>query len=147
MSGQVFKKTSVACWAGVFFFFALIGLDQLAKHFAAATFRNYQFAFSLPLPAWLIYFIYAAIIFALAAYLKKHYRLLALKEAVGWLLLAAGAMENVIERVVLGYVRDFIFITWSRWTGIYNLADLYIVLGIIILIIASAPERQLKKYF
>ena len=56
---------------------------------------------------------------------------------MAWVLIFAGAFANVGERVILGYVRDFIYISFFRWTGVYNLADGYIILGVLFLVVPS----------
>ena len=55
----------------------------------------------------------------------------------------AGALSNVVERIVLGSVRDFIYIIFYHWVGVYNLADGYIIAGIILLLLRST--RMIDK--
>lgn len=119
---------------GVFLFLVLIVLDQLAKHLAKRIFYNSAFAFSLPVPVALIYVIYSAVLIGIIYYVFKHHRGFNLHTHTAWLLILAGAFSNVGERIILGSVRDFIFITLSKWTGVYNLADFYIIIGILILL-------------
>ena len=64
--------------------------------------------------------------------------------------IAAGAIGNFIDRVVLGYVRDFIDVTPLGF-GICNLADFYITFGavallIVILFIGKEAVIPLGKY-
>ena len=54
-----------------------------------------------------------------------------------WMLIFAGAASNIGERILLGYVRDFIYITFYKWTGVYNAADFYILIGIVILLFVN----------
>jgi lipoprotein signal peptidase len=54
----------------------------------------------------------------------------------------AGAASNIGERILLGYVRDFIYISLYKWTGVYNAADGYIILGIVLLLIKSASVND-----
>ena len=118
-------------WVAVFFLLILV--DQVLKGLAKDTFLNQNFAFSLPLPAWLMYAVYAGVLCVSGNYLIKHHRQLSLWQQAGWLLIWAGAFSNIGERIVLGHVRDFIYITLFGLTGIYNLADGYILLGIAVL--------------
>ena len=130
------NKTSAARWlVGVFFMAALAAADQWAKARIARIFENHAFAFSLPLPPWLMYLIYAGVLGYAAYYLIKNHQTLFWMQALAWGLILAGALENVIERLVLGYVRDFIYLTAGRFTGIYNLADFYILAGIALLLL------------
>jgi lipoprotein signal peptidase len=52
-------------------------------------------------------------------------------------LILAGAVSNVGERTIFGFVRDWVYI----YTGVFNLADGYIILGIIILFFYSLMTK------
>ena len=134
------KNESKQYWPFVFLFVILIAADELVKSFAGRIFRNYAFAFSLPLPPAIIYFVYAAVLLAIVYYVAKNFREFAFVSYLAWTLIFAGAASNVAERLVLGYVRDFIYISFYRWTGVYNTADFYILTGIFLLLL------PLKKY-
>jgi len=54
-------------------------------------------------------------------------------------LILGGAIGNLVDRVHLGYVIDFIDL---RWWPVFNLADSSIVLGIALLIVHSALSRS-----
>lgn len=135
MVKQILKDRSM--WLCALVFFVLLGLDQVFKYFAPSVFKNYFFAFSIQLSKWLIYTVYVIVAFVIINYLEKNFFGLKKIEKFAWMLIVSGAILNLAERIVLGYVRDFIYITFSRWVGIYNLADGYIILGIIILIGSS----------
>ena len=49
-------------------------------------------------------------------------------------LLSAGIMSNCHERIVLGYVRDYIQLNYINFP-IFNLADIFITIGVIALVI------------
>lgn len=64
--------------------------------------------------------------------------------AVGLILFVAGGLSNLIDRVAIGTVIDFLNVGIGPWrTGIFNLADVAIMAGIAIL----AFDRQLCKSF
>ncbi|MBU6447871.1 signal peptidase II [Patescibacteria group bacterium] len=112
-----------------FLFFLFVLVDQLTKYyFSDHSFRNYFFAFSLHIPIWLMYAIYAILLGGLL-----YWFIVATKKTVwtklAFVLIVAGAISNLVERIALGYVRDFIYIH----TGVFNLADFMIILGLIIL--------------
>jgi lipoprotein signal peptidase len=133
-------KKSDHSWSFFFlcmFFLALIIADQLIKHFIARRFLNYNFAFSLPAPVFLIYTIYAVVIAGMIYYVLKNYRQFSFLTKFAWTMIFAGAASNIGERILLGYVRDFIYISLYKWTGVYNAADGYIIAGIIILLLLS----------
>ena len=123
-------------------FFALIVIDQLSKHFVTRRFLNYNFAFSLPVPVSLMYVIYAAVIAGMIYYVLKNHRQFSFLTKFAWTLIFAGAISNIGERILLGYVRDFIYISLYKWTGVYNAADGYIILGIVLLLIKSASVND-----
>ena len=122
-------------WGLVFLF--LFAADQTAKQFAVHLFLNNQFAFSLPLPTALMYLIYAVILVCIFVYCVKHFSKFSNLQIFAWLLILSGAVSNIGERIVLGYVRDFIYISFYKWTGIYNVADGYIIAGIILLLMKN----------
>ena len=125
-----------------FFFLCLVLFDQLAKFYASSIFKNNNIAFSLPLPVWLMYIIYAAVLGGMLVYCFKNYRTFSFSTQLAWTLIFAGADSNIIERIILGHVRDFIYISFYKWTGIYNLADGYIILGILILLSYGSSYKQ-----
>jgi lipoprotein signal peptidase len=55
-------------------------------------------------------------------------------------ILAAGILGNAADRLVLGHVRDFLVIT-SRPAWIFNVADVFIVLGAIMVLGQSLGPR------
>jgi lipoprotein signal peptidase len=59
-------------------------------------------------------------------------------------LLLAGICGNTVDRIALGHVRDFL-VTWAIPTLIFNLADLFVIVGIATLLAArysSLTRRQ-----
>ena len=60
---------------------------------------------------------------------------------LGFALILAGGIGNMIDRVLYGYVVDFMFIdfklaSWTR-TNIFNIADNAIVIGFVMLIVLA----------
>ncbi len=122
-----------------------IFLDQFSKSLVVEPFRNYFFAFSIQLPVWVMYVIYLVAMAAIVKYLVKNFFKLNFSERLAWVLIFIGATSNIVERLVLGYVRDFIYISFSRWTGVYNLADGYIIAGVIILLFPISYKLKPKS--
>jgi lipoprotein signal peptidase len=126
-----------------FFFFILVFIfavvvDQVVKKLAFSKsdqFKNYAFAFSLPLPLWLMYAIYILVLVAMAYYVFANWQKLSFIAKFAWTLIFAGALSNIAERIILGYVRDFVYVHFFQLTGIYNLADFFIIIGIILLVV------------
>ncbi len=145
---------SVNRGASVFWYLAglcLIAVDQALKLAAFSRafvstssgwlyltqFKNAQFAFSVPLPAGLIYIIYALVLGVLIIYVYRNYVGFRLANYMAWTLIFAGSLSNIGERIALGYVRDFIYFYGG---GIFNTADIYIVLGVLILILGTRKK-------
>ena len=93
-------------------------------------FANYHFAFSIALPEWVMYFIYFVVICLVGYYTCKVWSSLSWTERLAWILIISGAMGNLLERLFLGYVRDFLQIG----TGYINLGDIYIIFGVLYLL-------------
>jgi signal peptidase II len=85
----------------------------------------------------------AAISFVAILFIVYLYRYTKPKTIVvqfGYALLLAGAIGNWIDRVWQGYVTDFIAFRW--WPAIFNLADLEIRGGMLLLIILYFSKRM-----
>ena len=84
----------------------------------------------------------AAIVWMLVFFARSGARHPVLPAAFG--LLIGGSLSNLFDRVRLGHVTDFIDIDW--WTfRVFNLADAFIVLGVVILVVALAAADRAPK--
>ncbi len=137
MNDQETKTKKNLWW--VLVFLLLIFFDQTAKYFyTGKIFQNNKFVFSLPFPQWLMFSLYAVILFFIIKYCAKNYQDLNKRQWFAWTLIMAGAVSNIGERIALGYVRDFVYI----FNGVFNIADGYIITGIIILLLQQMfPKR------
>lgn len=113
----------------------IILIDQITKFLAKKFFnvvQNTGAAYGL-LEGWRFFFIIVAL---LVVYLIFHYR----KELdnLGLGLLLGGTIGNLIDRVFLGYVIDFIFI--GKIFGWFNIADAANVIGVAIIILRSRKK-------
>jgi signal peptidase II len=135
----------------------LIVADQLSKHFILKNpdiFRdfsifniinvklnkNYDLAMSIKVPYLLLYLSIAlAVVFVVVLLIKSYQQKKPLNTFILTVILA-GALSNIIDRLTLGYVIDFINIPLFTT---FNLADIYITLGVSYLIIYTlAFETQ-----
>jgi len=102
---------------------------------------NQNIAFSLPLPQVFIIVIVIIIIIVLS-YIWWHIFLKGnLWELTAISIVILGAFSNLIDRLVFGYVIDYIKI-WI-WP-VFNLADAMIVLGIFIYILSEFKKPKVK---
>lgn len=149
-------KSSFFFW--LMFVLILIAGDQLTKHFSfngdfaewlerlrpifgKQNFKNYDFVFSLRLNASLMYLVYGMLVAWIVHHVVGYRKSFNLLEWGAWLLILTGAGLNLFERIVLGYVRDFIYF----FGAIFNLADFYILLGVVILLLVES-NRQIRQH-
>ena len=67
-------------------------------------------------------------------------------EKWGFILIIAGALANILDRFINGYVIDFIYIHYKQfyWPA-FNFADIYISIGISILILNLFKNLLIKN--
>lgn len=126
-----------------FLFFLFIFIDQFTKRFvlkeqSALVFRNENFAFSLEVPSFLMYLTYVVLLgLLLNWFVKKENK--KILDKLGFVLILSGAVSNIGERILNGFVIDFIHIH----TGVFNIADFFIILGILFLFFSK--EELIKS--
>ena len=89
----------------------------------------------------LVILITSIIIISILIYIKKNnpnkY------ESICYGLILGGALGNLLDRIIYGYVIDFLDFTIFNYNyPIFNIADTFIVIGILILIILSFKENK-----
>ena len=97
--------------------------------------HNYGIAFGLfagILPIWLIVIITLTIVFFLVSFIFINSTQI---EKWGFLLILAGAISNLIDRIMHKYVLDFIYLHYKDfyWPA-FNFAEIYITIGVLIII-------------
>ncbi len=115
-------------WKTVFISLVLVVLDQASKFFAI-TIKNYGGAFGI-LQGYRVFFILVAfvVIFILFYYRK----MLTGIGYYGGIFVFSGTIGNLIDRIFLGYVRDFIDLGF--WPS-FNFADIYNTSGVLLLVV------------
>ena len=147
---------------------AVIGLDQLTKYLAVlflkpiktfpiienvlhltyientgAAFgilKNHRWVFMVISTIAII----ALIAFMLGSYNKKHYNVLLY---IGLSLVAGGGIGNMIDRILLGYVVDFVDFRLINF-AVFNVADIFVCVGcalILFYVIKSDIDETRKK--
>ena len=115
---------------------------ELYKHISIVSFidithiHNYGISFGLfagVLPTWLIVLFGIIIIIFLLFWM---FNVSSELEKWGILLIIAGAISNIGDRLMNGYVLDFIFLHYKQyyWPA-FNFADIYISIGVLIIFI------------
>ena len=138
-----------------------IAADQITKHVVTSTVslddsvhvlgplsihhvQNTGIAFGLFAGATAIVVVVtaAAIVWMLAFFARSAARHPVLPSAFG--LVIGGSLSNLFDRVRLGHVTDFIDIDWGTFR-IFNLADSFIVIGVVILLVALVVADRVPR--
>ena len=128
--------------------FWLLVLDQLTKYlfFDKAYLADWPVfhpafntgvSWSVQIPIVIVILIAGLALWAfVVAYQRKYFNWLVLA------LLLAGTLWNLLDRVALQWVRDFISV-WSRFP-IFNFADIYLNVGVILFLLAEFFAWKVK---
>ncbi len=108
----------------------LVGLDLLTKQLFG-NIKNFGAAFGLLEGFNWLFIIIGFLAVSIIIYYKNKVNR---KTLYGLMFLMAGTMGNLIDRMVFGYVRDFIQI--SIWPS-FNLADVFNIIGVLLILIYS----------
>ena len=126
------------------FLLALLTIDQLTKYFTPSTICNPYISWSIPLHGIFLWILIIASLFLLIYTLKKN------AFSYPLLLIAAGAIGNIIDRLHSGCVIDFISISTIPLIDkisflvtfpTFNLADTFITLGAILFLWQEFKKR------
>ncbi|MBX4191778.1 MAG: signal peptidase II [Candidatus Doudnabacteria bacterium] len=124
-------------------FLGLIIFDQLTKHFLAGrnfyigpvhvrTVKNFGLSFSVDFGSTINSFLIGSALLLFFYLYFRHRNIWTRLQQLAFAFIFAGAISNLIDRIVLGYVRDFI----SSGVGFtFNFADMFVVIGIILFLI------------
>lgn len=50
---------------------------------------------------------------------------------LGFGFVLGGAIGNMVDRIAFGYVRDFIYLNFMKWFPVFNVADMFLTVGMI----------------
>ncbi|MCJ7467159.1 MAG: signal peptidase II [Maribacter sp.] len=79
------------------------------------------------------------------------FRILQRSQHDKWLILAltfviGGGMGNLIDRIAYGSVTDFFQLQWGFLkTGIFNLADVSVTLGVLLILLVSLRHKKIAR--
>ena len=85
-----------------------------------------------------------AVIIGVIVYFYKNRKILSFLEKMGYLFILGGAIGNIIDRVYRGFVIDMIDFR-GIWVFVFNLADVWINIGVILIILDSLFDNKRKK--
>jgi signal peptidase II len=137
----------------------LVSFDQLTKFFAKSELadgsalildgnlgfeltQNYGIAFGLSMPFYVIILSNISLLILLSYIFCKEFNFKCKSVTISYSLIFAGAIGNLIDRFTNGYVVDFIKI--SIWPN-FNLADSYVVIGVLLILLFSAKIGVCKE--
>nr|WP_307774459.1 signal peptidase II [uncultured Cetobacterium sp.] len=84
------------------------------------------------------------VIIGVGVYFFKNRKTFSVFEKVGYSFILGGAIGNIIDRLSRGFVVDMIDFR-GIWVFVFNLADVWINIGVILIIIDSLLENKRKK--
>jgi signal peptidase II len=146
---------------------AVVILDQFSKYIASTSLHLFQVVDVMPMFSWtlrhntgaafsfladaggwqrwffaLIAFVVSIVIFLWIKRLQSHEKW----QAIALALILGGAIGNVIDRVWLGYVVDFILVYYKQWEyPAFNIADSAIFIGVVMIIIDAIREYRNER--
>lgn len=121
---------------------------ELLPYFQLTYLRNQGAAFSFLSGAggWQRWFFIGLAVIAsiLICYWMKSLERTQRREAIAWALILGGALGNLIDRILYGYVIDFLDVFYGNWHWpAFNVADSAITVGVVLLLADSFwPGRQ-----
>ena len=122
------------------FMFPDMSISIIDNFFSITYAKNEGIAFSL-LDGHVNFIVIMSIIviFIMIKYIKDN--VVNKLDSIGYSLVIGGAVGNLLDRIIYGYVIDFLdFKIFGYNYPIFNFADTFIVIGILILIISSFRE-------
>lgn len=147
--------------------FVVIVVDQLTKYIASTSLDMYQPIAVMPMFNWTLmhnpgaafsflanesgwqrwFFAVIAVVVSIVIFiwikkLEQHEKW----QAIALALILGGAIGNVIDRIWLGYVVDFIQVYYQQWYWpAFNIADSAISIGVAMIIIESIREYRTER--
>lgn len=111
-------------------------LDYVENRGAAFGFLDGKQTFFIVVTVFVIVF--------LAFFIYKHYSSLSTLEVWASILLFSGAIGNLIDRVVQGYVIDFISVRIFNVYDfpVFNFADIYVTFAVIVYLLSAISDER-----
>lgn len=104
--------------------------------------HNTGMSFGLGAGHTIFIIILQVLVIGLLIYFKYSFKPTSFMEKLSFSLIIAGGLGNLYDRLLLGYVIDFISFRW--WPAIFNIADIEIRLGMVLLIVSIIKRNPNK---
>jgi len=104
-------------------------------------FENHGIAFSIPVPAIFTMVISVVVVAALFVWMFRSWKKKT-SEAATLIILLGGALSNLYDRIVFGFVVDVIEVFPG---SIWNIADILILVGLLFLVFYNTREPKNKS--
>jgi len=131
----------------IFYSIDLNNFIYVTFFFDLAHIHNFGISFGLfsgLFPSWFFILIGCMIIIFLFSLLLKSKNIL---EKLGYTFILAGALGNILDRVINGFVIDFIYIHYKDfyWPA-FNFADIYISIGVLIILLQMINDLRKRDF-
>ncbi len=146
---------------------AVVAADQLTKAIATTTMTLHERIPVLPFFDWTLTYnrgvafslfndgqgwqrfglsAFALLVAGAFAYWMAHLPKRERANAIALSLVIGGAVGNVIDRLRLGHVVDFVLLYWNDWSWpAFNVADSAICVGAVLLVVAGFRSQQPRR--
>lgn len=105
--------------------------------FEVGFYQNYGGLFGLPLPAGVLIPLSILLLWLVTGRLGQSIKAADCQQIFGWGLILLGGLSNLWDRLAYGFVIDW----WEMpWRAVINLADVYILVGVFLLVFARPAK-------
>jgi len=131
----------------IFYLIDLNNFIYLTSFFDLVHIHNFGISFGLfsgLFPSWFFVLIGSMIIIFLFSLFLKSKNIL---EKLGYAFILAGALGNILDRAINGFVIDFIYIHYKDfyWPA-FNFADIYISIGVLIILLQIINDLRKRDF-
>ena len=131
----------------IFYLIDLNNFIYVTSFFDLAHIHNFGISFGLfsgLFPSWFFVLIGSMIIIFLFSLFLKSKNIL---EKLGYAFILAGALGNILDRAINGFVIDFIYIHYKDfyWPA-FNFADIYISIGVLIILLQITNDLRKRDF-
>jgi len=131
----------------IFYLIDLNNFIYLTSFFDLTHIHNFGISFGLfsgLFPSWFFVLIGSMIIIFLFSLFLKSKNIL---EKLGYAFILAGALGNILDRAINGFVIDFIYIHYKDfyWPA-FNFADIYISIGVLIILLQIINDLRKRGF-